>query len=306
MRKYRNILVIVEPQAEKQTAIKRVMEIAKFSPDSKITALLSIYDFSSDITSILNIDEQSKMRADILKKNEEWLKTKIAEQHLDGSNISGKVVWQRNITDAIVKELAESNYDLVIKSADSHGFLDTMFFTPTDWQLLRKSEIPVLITKDHEWPQGSSILVAVNFNDNDNQDMRLMNIRLLRNAQELAHLIGGEIHLVNAAPPIVPTAIVEIPGFTPDIYSEAVTKQNREQMKIFASKHSIPEERCHILEGQPDDVIPEVARKLNACAVLIGHMGRTGISAALVGNICEEIVDEVNCDLLVIKKKDTL
>ena len=302
MRKYKNIRVVVEPEREDQPALDRALEIARFSPDTRITAFLAVYDFSYDITTLLNIDEQTEMRRGILEISEKWLENGLISKHSENTAISGKVVWYRSLPEAITKEIKSGSYDLVIKSADSHGLMDGVIFTPADWQLLRSAEIPALIAKNHPWPEGSSILVALNLADSADSDTRFMNLRLLRNAQELARLIHGEIHLLNAAPPLMPVAIVEIPGFTPDIYSEAVMKHNREQIRAFGARHRIPPENCHVIEGQPDDVIPKMAADLHTCAVLIGHTGRSGLAAALIGNICEEIVDAVNCDLMVLKK----
>jgi universal stress protein E len=305
MRKYRNILVIVESQMNQQIALQRALEIAKFSPDTKITAFLAIYDFSYDLTSVLSLEDQVNMKNGIVQANEKWLEDELCKYKGEYPLINSKVVWQRNIAESILQEIQRDDYDLILKSSEEHGFLDTVLFTPLDWQLLRSSSIPVLLAKEHCWDKGAVILVALNFADNNDKHQRLMNIRLLRNAQELATLIDGNIHLINAAPPVIPAAVVEIPGFSPDIYSEALLKHNKEQIELFANRHRIPTKNCHVKEGQPDDVIPELAAELNACAVLIGNEGRSGISGAIIGNTCEQIVDDLNCDLLVIKSNDS-
>lgn len=304
MRKYRNILVIVESQMEQQIALKRALEIAKFSPETQITSFLAIYDFSYDLTSILSLEEQINMKNGIVKNNELWLENELENYKQNYPLLKSKVVWQRNIAEAILKELATGSYDLILKSSEKHGFLDSMIFTPLDWQLLRSSPIPVLLAKEHPWVEKGNILVAVNFSSDQDKYQRLMNIRLLRNAQELATLTNGNIHLINAAPPVIPAAVVEIPGFSPDIYSEALLKHNQEKLTIFANKHRIPACNCHVKEGQPDDVIPDLAAELNACAVLIGNEGRIGLSGAIIGNTCEQIVDDLNCDLLVIRNNE--
>ncbi len=301
MRKYRNILVIMEAKSENQLALKRALEIASLSPDTKVTAFLVIYDFSYDLTLLLSKEEQEKMREGIIAANNEWLQEKITQLRKQHQELYAKVLWQRNISEAVLQEIADNNYDLIIKAAEEHGLLDSMIFTPLDWQLLRKAEIPVLISKDHPWNVNNNIVVALNFSEKSNNRQRLMNIKLLRNAQELATLIGGTIHLINAAPPMLPSTAIELPGFSPDLYSEALYKYNCESLANFAKKHRIPPAHCHVKEGQPDDVIPELAADLKACAVLIGNAGRDGLSGAIIGNTCEQIVDDLNCDLLVIK-----
>ena len=48
-------------------------------------------------------------------------------------------------------------------------------------------------------------------------------------------------------------------------------------------------------------MIPEVCGELNAGVVVLGIIGRTGISAAFLGNTAEQVIDHLRCDLLVIK-----
>ena len=54
-------------------------------------------------------------------------------------------------------------------------------------------------------------------------------------------------------------------------------------------------------EGLPEDVIPLVADELDAELVVMGTVGRTGISAALIGNTAEHVIDSLNCDVLALK-----
>jgi universal stress protein E len=301
MRKFKNILVIIEANSEKQLALQRALEIANFSSDTKITAFLVIYDFSYDLTLLLSKEEQDKMRDSIIQKNSEWLNDKVLKFKSTYPNIESKILWQRNCAEAILNEITSNDYDLVIKSPEEHGFLNSMLFTPLDWQILRMSNIPILIAKEHPWHENSNILVALNFADKSNKYQRLINLKLLRNAQILAKLTKGTIHLVNAAPPLIPTTIIEMPGFSPNLYSEALFNYNKEAITLFAKKHRIEPEHCYVKEGQPDDVIPELASELNACAILIGNAGRDGLTGAIIGNTCEQIIDDTNCDLLVIK-----
>ena len=54
-------------------------------------------------------------------------------------------------------------------------------------------------------------------------------------------------------------------------------------------------------KGLPEEVIPDLAEHLQAGIVVLGTVGRTGISAAFLGNTAEQVIDHLRCDLLVIK-----
>lgn len=57
----------------------------------------------------------------------------------------------------------------------------------------------------------------------------------------------------------------------------------------------------HVEKGLPEEVIPGFSRALTGGIVVLGTVGRTGISAAFLGNTAEQVIDHLRCDLLVIK-----
>ncbi len=307
MQKYNNILVIVEAQQEKQVALERAIEIANYSDNVKITAFLSIYDFSYDVTSVLTIEEQEEIKESVLNTNIDWLSNILNKYENDKITIETKIVWQRNQAEAILKEVVESNCDLLIKGVEQHGILDTLLFTPLDWQLLRHSQIPVLIAKDHPWEENQNIIVSIGltgYNSEESYDNdKLVNNDIIRTAQELAILTKGNIHLVHAVAPITPLPILDVPNISNEIFSDAILKDRENIILKIADKYRIPYENCHIEKGLPDEIIPAIANELKAQAVLISNVARTGISGAVIGNTCELIVDELNCDLMVFRKK---
>ena len=60
----------------------------------------------------------------------------------------------------------------------------------------------------------------------------------------------------------------------------------------------------HIKEGPADIIIQQVARKLDAVVTVIGTVARTGLSAALIGNTAEIVIDKLESDVLVLKPED--
>lgn len=65
-----------------------------------------------------------------------------------------------------------------------------------------------------------------------------------------------------------------------------------------------PPHAQHLSQGLPEQVIPDFAKQLDAELVILGTIGRTGISAALLGNTAEHVLDQINCDVLAIKPED--
>lgn len=293
---YTNILAVVEPERENQPAISRAIELAE-KTGAKITALMTIYDFSYEMTTMLSGEEREAMRQAVVNERTAWLKEQLA---VYGQPIEATVEWNNRPYEAIIKYALASQADIVVKATRSHDDLRSVIFTPTDWHLVRKCPAPVLLVKEHDWPQDGKIVAAVNVGTEDREHAQL-NDRLTTIAQDFAKLLSGHVHLANCYPGTPLNIAIEVPEFDPESYNASVKNHHLEEMEKHSSKYSIPLDNCHVKEGLPEKVIPQVARELDAELVIIGTVGRVGISAALIGNTAEHVIDELNCDVLAVK-----
>ena len=217
--------------------------------------------------------------------------------------ITGEVRRRAVYTTSSAVIFFPSDVDLIIKAHEVHGMFDSVLFTPLDWQLLRHAPVPVLIAKDHIWHPTGTIAMALDLSDPEDTELRMLNVRLLREAQELCRIMHCQLHILNAIPPLLPPATIDLPGFTPDLLGDAALKEGCKAVLSFAARHRIPADFCHIREGQPDEVIPTLCAELNPTALFIGTSARKGLAVALVGNICERVVDDLDCDVAVITPK---
>jgi nucleotide-binding universal stress UspA family protein len=64
---------------------------------------------------------------------------------------------------------------------------------------------------------------------------------------------------------------------------------------------SIPTARRHLVEDRPLFAIPQVARVTRSSIVVMGAISRSGLKAAFIGNTAERVLDDLRCDLLVVK-----
>lgn len=297
MNTIKQILAIIDPTVDSQHGLSRSIDLAKKSGAS-ITAFMSIYDFSYEMTTMLSSDEREAMRNAVVKDRQTWLDGILAQYpELD---IKSQVVWHNRTYEAIIDTVIDQQFDLVVKGTHQHDTLKSVIFTPTDWHLIRKCPAPVLLVKEHAWPENGNILAAVNAVSENEQHLAL-NDRIIKDAQFLCDLANAKLSLVNAYPATPVNIAIEIPEFNPSVYNESVKKHHVESTHELATKHQIAHQDCAIEEGLPEDVIPAVAAKLNSELVVIGTVGRTGFSAALVGNTAEHVIDSLDCDVLALK-----
>ncbi len=311
MRSFKKILAIIEPRQMRQFALERALALLtsqKHKEDSKkieVIAIMPCFDNSWDLTSMLSIEHKEDIQQQLIKKHEKWLDAYLRINTI-GYDIKSKVIWSKSLGVDIVEFAKENSIDLIIKSADIHGILDSVIFTPLDWQLLRHSPIPVLVAKDHIWHPTGKIAVAINLDSLDDISTKLTNIRLLREAQELSQLTKCQIHLVTAIPPIQPPSSIDMPGYMPTMVSDEMLKESCKTILSFAHRHRIDSSCVHIREGNPQDVIPMLCTQLKPTALFIGTSARTGIASAVLGNICEKVIDNLTCDVAVITPKAVL
>ncbi|MGS0535472.1 universal stress protein UspE [Pseudoalteromonas sp. SaAl2] len=297
MNTIKQILAVIDPTADSQHGLSRSIDLAKKSGAS-ITAFMSIYDFSYEMTTMLSSDEREAMRNAVVKDRQAWL-DEILAQYPD-LEINSQVMWHNRTYEAIIDTVINQGFDLVVKGTHQHDTLKSVIFTPTDWHLIRKCPAPVLLVKEHAWPAQGNILAAVNAVSENEQHLALNN-RIIKDAQFLCELANAKLNLVNAYPATPVNIAIEIPEFNPSVYNESVKKHHLESTYELADKHQIAHQNCAIEEGLPEDVIPDVAARLNSELVVIGTVGRTGLSAALVGNTAEHVIDSLDCDVLALK-----
>ena len=296
---YKNILVVVDPTVEQQPSLDRAAFLAR-SYGAKISLILCIYDLSYEMTSMLSVDEREAMRHGVIEQQKCWLNELIA--NYSDLTIETTVTWHNRPFEAFIRHVIAHDIDLLVKSTHKHGKLKSVIFTPTDWHLLRKSPCDVLLVKDHAWPKGGTILTAVNAVSEDQAHIDL-NERVIGHATDIAKVVSANVKLVNGYPGTPVNIAIEIPEFNLNEYNSSVRAHHEQAIAQLAKKAGLPVSCCITEEGLAEDVIPTVARNFDVELVVIGTIGRTGLSAAFIGNTAEHVIDQIECDLLAVKPK---
>ena len=308
--KFTNILVVLNPENEKQYALARAVRLAqeqKSAQPVKITAFLAIYDLSYEMSALLSPEEREEMHHHVIEQRKLAIQPYFEKYATEGIEFEAAVVWNSNEAEAISQAVESHQYDLVVKYTKEQESLKSLLFTPVDWQLLRKCPVPILIIKDGDWKHQRRILVAVNVSDDEHANHSSLNDELVALSMDLAEsLERGNVHLVSAYPPTPINMTIDLPEFSASAPNHGLRGQYLINMKALRQKFGIDDDHTHVREGFPEDVIPQVAKEIEAELVILGTIGRTGLSAAFLGNTAEHVISELNCNLLAIKpsKKD--
>ena len=310
MVKYQNILVVINPEEERQIALERAVKVAELDENAHLTLLLTIYDFSYEMTAMLSVDERQEMRDGVISQRREWLDEILTPYRAQGIECEVKVVWHNRPFECVIQEVLEQRHDLVVKATHHHSFLQTFIFTPTDSHLLRRLRYkcggwpcPVLLVKEGHWQRGGNIIAAINCSSDD-PDQKLLNERITQEGSDIAELLGSNLYLVNTYPGTPVNVAIELPEFDPNAYNEAIRKHHESLLLSHADKFGIGHLWTRVAEGLPEEVLPDMAEELKATLMIMGCVGRTGLSAALLGNTAEHVIDRLSCDILILKPAD--
>jgi universal stress protein E len=294
----KKILAVIDPTLEEQASLSRAVLLSN-KTGAKIIALACTYDKSYDMAAVLTSDERFNMKQAMMENAKLKLEALVKSQECK-AEIDIVVTWHKKLHDAVINTCNECECDLIVKSTKKHGLLSSSIFTPNDWHILRKSPVNVLLVKSHEWPENATIVSSLGVSAKDDTHVSLSD-KVAETAHGLSELLGGSVHFANSFAGAPVHIAVEVPNFSPEVYNKSVKERHIKKIEELGEKYSLDDANVHVLEGLPEDIIPEVCKKYNADLLVVGSVGRQGLSAALLGNTAELIIDAVDCDTLVVK-----
>jgi nucleotide-binding universal stress UspA family protein len=104
---------------------------------------------------------------------------------------------------------------------------------------------------------------------------------------------GGKVHLVH---------VVEAGPFTHLAArardAELVTRLAERAIKDSAGRRVHTE--SHVLFGRPADELVGFVERVGADAIAVGSRGRSGIGAAVLGSVSQEVIARSNCPVIVV------
>ena len=169
-----------------------------------------------------------------------------------GLDVRSRVVWGYPAANAILREAAKLEPDMLIVKTQRHTRLGRWFLTNTDWELIRHCTCPLWLVKSTKLPQRFAALAAVDpFHAND-KPARLDGT-ILDMAQRLAGKTGrvGVCHAFTAPPKIV-SSMTEI-AVMPPTAGEIIRYRARARRELdkLLGRRQIARKNQLILEGEP-------------------------------------------------------
>lgn len=297
----RHMLVVVDPSTEdKQPCLERAANLCRHYPQARLTLLACDYVPALDGGALFESTGLEKARASLLKHNRELL-NKLAEPlRAKGIEVEVDSVWGKRLDRHILQAAQKWQPDLVIKTTHHHNPLKRLFLTNTDWQLIRHCEAPLWLVKRSE-QSITQICAAVDPLHVDDKPASL-DLKLISDAKTLAEETGASLNLVHCYNPLPRTMVIDA-TLVVDYqgYADDVKKHHAEALAELLKRANADNAQHQLLEGYPEEAIPNMIEKQGINLLVMGAISRSRLQSALIGHTAERLLDEVSCDLLIIK-----
>jgi universal stress protein E len=218
-----------------------------------------------------------------------------------GLTVHTSAEWDYPAHESIIRRALRARADLIVTPCRArHRWPSLLGYT--DWSLLRDSPVPVLLVKSKRRYRRPRILAAIDPVHRYSKPSGL-DRNILREAQTIAAALGSAFDVVYAYRPqiLAPrgTALA-VSRAASSIEARARTVA-RSALDRALRDSAVAPTRRHLIEAHPVDAITATARRLGAALVVMGAISRRGLERLFIGNSAEQLLDELRCDLLVVK-----
>ena len=296
MKRFKNILFLANPIENVETALKQALSIYDLE-DSRITIVEAANDIAASFVEagIVSDGLRDRILAERLKNAEALVANSDASSDIEVKLLTGTPFIE------VIQEVIRGEYDLLVKPSAGVGPLDRLLGS-NDMHILRKCPCPVWIVKPTRKHKHKRILAAVD--PEPTQANAELNPLIVELASSMAAHHDAELHLVAAWG--LPGSHymrrhqlrAELEPFRKEVKKAARHWLDGLTAGIEASGVTF---HSHLIEGRASKVILKQAKEHSADLIVMGTVGRVGISGYFMGNTAERILAEIGCSVLAVK-----
>ncbi len=278
-----------------RAALKQAEELAH-TTGAKVT-LCAVLEISEQALVILEVDRRQAVRT-VEDAAYQALNKTAATLRATGVNVS-TVVRLGEAWEELSREAIAGQHDLVLVGTHVRSAVARMLFGSTSRKLLRSCPVPVWVAKPDEIRDVREIAVATDFSD--------AAFAAVQAAVGVAQALQAKLFVVHALEfPF--ESYMRTAGVSPEEMEKARAKLHTEAMQSLESQlmktdaRTLPHGfKMEVIEGNPDTAVPEFVVKNEVDLLVIGTVGRTGLTGVLLGNTAERMLSHLHSSLLAIK-----
>jgi universal stress protein E len=304
MKKIRKILCLIDPTSSQQPAMNKAAWLAS-AIGAEIELFVCLYGEThvgdQQIDSIGLQEVRKQISEPIRQRLEEYALT-LRQRNLQ---VTVSLDFDRPLYEGIVRHAQACDADVVFKDTHHHTAINRALMTNTDWNLIRQCPIPLWLVRSTTVPQLGVIVAAIDPMHHHDKPAALDD-RILLMGQSLAKSTGAELHAFHSYNPALALADANANAYLPvslpyDEIKKDMRAKHGARFSEIVDFHEIANNRRHLLSGQTSEELPILADKLGADLVIMGAVARSRWQHLFIGATAERILEDLPCDLLIIK-----
>lgn len=296
MAEIERILLIAPPLMNRTPAFDRAASLAKAT-----SAALHIvaFDYVEGIANAGLVNETTikEMREGYASRHRGWLEEQAAGIRHMGVHVTTEVAWTQHPFEDILDHIHGIDPVMVIKDLHHESWLTRALFTSLDMRLLHSCPAPLHLVAKVQHGLPRKILAAVDPFRVDDQAERL-NGRIIAEAEALAEQCNAELHLLYAYDLSYVYALDGGFGYQPSVMDE-LYRHEREGFAKLADRYGVPDDRRHLMVGNPAKVIETFMLSASIDVVVLGTVHRDIVNK-LIGSTTEQLAHHLPSSLLTI------
>ena len=311
MKRFANILLVVDESTDHEVALERAVALA-ISNQAALTVCDVVADVPAEMQMFVTAVSPAELAEIVVNERRDRLEEIVEKTKVHGLSISVRVRMGKPFLE-VIRQVLECGHDLVIKSAEGEKGLKPTLFGSADMHLMRKCPCAVWVVNSAEHKQYRRILAAVD-QDPEDATKEVLNRQILEMATSLALSEFSELHIVHAwtlfAERFWRSARSGLSDAEVDAMESEEAGRRLRWLKQVVHKYGNKADKgatdylkpeLHVVKGDPKQVIPATARDLDVDLVIMGTIARTGIPGFFMGNTAESILNQIDCSVLTIK-----
>jgi nucleotide-binding universal stress UspA family protein len=299
MKRFRKILVAVDTRLESNLIVDQAIEVAK-SNDGAIR-LVDVNPGFSWLTRLTTQD--TTHLSELLEKEKREKLSALAAMISDQGIEASYAVLHGKSSVAIIKEAVEQKQDVVMAVSKGHDSRSSGFFGKTATRLLRQCPCPVWLVSPRTTAKFKHVLGCIDPISDDASELEL-DQRIVELTRSVAAYHDAKCSVLHAWQ-LDDRALLSarLDAKSVDQFAEEERAYHEEKMDDLLDQFQLKvvSENVHLIEGQAETAICEFVDADGVDLLVMGTVGRSGISGMLMGNTAEWVLSEVQCSVLALK-----
>ena len=295
---YRKILVATDFSPCSEAALNQAVWLAKKS-GAKIVLAHTLRDLRKLVTTLpvearrdFFYGDGDLFDKEVRRESDAKLKQMIDKLNVPEIDITSETLLGTpyfEITHAVQQE----GYDLVLAGTRGLAQWEQIFVGSTARNLVRNCPSSVWIVKGEHRSAPKVILATTDFSDSS--------LKAVREGLRVAQSAQSEFHLLHVIEELDEELIKRSPHGSP--MRKDINDYSRLRLESFVRLLEADPSHVtlHLSLGTGWQVISRTAEKLHADLVVIGTLGRTGMSRLLLGNTAERVLETCDSSILTVK-----